>query len=72
MKVEIDRKTFRRFLLLLLDDPNGINVDAFESLGSTLRDTGNDDIERQVDHCNGRVYLGEDWVGEKLRELDGE
>jgi len=64
---EVDEKCIRDLAIALLDDDNGINESAFELLGPLLFKTGNQDIVKCVDACEGRFYLKENTV-EQLKK----
>jgi len=66
----IGPKSVRKMALLLLDDENGISVNAYSLLSAMLVESGNEDILEKVDITeNDRVYLGEDWTEEQLAKL---
>ena len=53
-------KSLRKFLIALLDDPDGINQEAYLELEAMLADTANhecEDIMDMVQGCEGRYYL---------------
>ena len=59
----MDKTQFRKFLITLLDDENGINKDAYFELEGLLADSaehGCDDIMNMVQSADGRFYLPED------------
>jgi hypothetical protein len=53
-------KNLRKLAILLLDDENGINKDAYRELAKELIAEGHTDIVNAVTAQNGRYYLGED------------
>jgi len=53
-------KNLRTLAILLLDDENGINSEAYFLLEPMLHETGNQDILDVVECQHGRYYLGED------------
>jgi hypothetical protein len=62
---------FRRFLLTLLDDENGIREDAYNMLDSEIEKHSCDDIRQAVECTDGRCYIGEDFADEELAKLNG-
>lgn len=56
----MNKKNIRQLAILLLDDENGINSEAYEALASILHETGNQDILDAVEANNGRYWIGED------------
>ena len=53
-------KNLRILAILLLDDENGINEQAFQQLAVELEIAGHTDILNAVNAQDGRFYLGED------------
>jgi hypothetical protein len=67
--VSIGKKAVRKMALLLLDDDNGISIEAYGFLSGMLVETGNDDILEAVDVTEQRAYIGEDYAEEELDKL---
>jgi hypothetical protein len=65
----MDDKTFRRFLLMLLDDANGIREDAYALLVPEMECRGCSDIKDAVDGTDGRCYISEDFASDELAKL---
>jgi len=65
------RKELREFALKVLDDPEGIRIDAYAILCNFLQDNGSGDICNaiDVDGVKGRVFIGEDVAEDCLREI---
>lgn len=70
MSLSIGKKAVRKMALLLLDDDNGINLEAYGLLSAMLVESGNDDILDAVDVTESRAYVGEDFAEEELNKLD--
>ena len=56
----MNNKNIRLLAILLLDDEQGINSEAYEALASMLHETGNQDILDVVECKGGRYWIGED------------
>jgi len=81
-KISIGDKALRKFALLILDSPDGIDARAYETLSIMLAETGNEDIMEQVDiiapaksygvftEKDSRAYIGEDFAEEELAKLE--
>ena len=54
------KKNIRLLAILLLDDQDGINEEAFNHLSSMLHETGNQDILDAVEANDDRYWIGED------------
>ena len=55
------KKNLRQFAIAVLDDPDGINEEAYEKLAGLLLDNdGNEDILNMVLSTEGRFYLPEE------------
>lgn len=65
------KRNLREFALKVLDDPEGIRIDAYAILRSFLQDNGSEDIIAaiDVDEKNGRVFIGEDYAEDALRDI---
>lgn len=56
----------RQLAIALLDDDEGISLDAWELLADALEEEGNnDDLINAVAGCDDRVYLPSEWVSYK-------
>jgi len=60
-------KNLRILAILLLDDENGINEQAFQQLAVELEIAGHTDILNAVNAQDGRFYLGEDDAADLLK-----
>jgi len=69
MELSIGKNAVRKMALLLLDDENGINLEAYEFLSGLLVETENEDIFDAVDVTNNRAYIGETFAEEELANL---
>jgi hypothetical protein len=56
--------------LLLLDDENGISMEAFKFLRTLLVQTDNEDIIDAVDIADGIAYIGEDYAEEQMTNIE--
>jgi len=65
----MNKKNIRLLAILLLNDENGINSEAYEALASMLHEIGNQDILDAVEANNGRYWIGED-DAEDLKEKE--
>jgi hypothetical protein len=70
MELSIGQKAVRKMALLLLDDDNGIALNAYEFLSIMLVESGNEDIMEAVDVTENRAYVGEDYAEEELKKLE--
>lgn len=70
LSISMGNKTLRKMSLLLLDDDNGINLEAYGFLSAMLIETGNDDILEAVDVTSNRAFVGEDYAEEELAKLE--
>ena len=69
MSLSIGKNAVRKMALLLLDDENGINLEAYSYLSAMLVETGNDDILDAVDVTENRAYVGEDYAEEEFSKI---
>lgn len=51
----------RSFVAQVLDEPNGVNANAYEDLKVILTETGNEDVIPFVKVSKDRMFLLEDW-----------
>jgi len=70
MSISIEESAVRKMALLLLDDDNGINFEAYKFLHNLLVKSGSTDIIEAVDVTESRAYIGEDFAEEELAKLD--
>ena len=61
---------FRRLMLTLLDDENGIREDAFSMLVDEMDARGCSDIRNATDCTDGRCYINEDYAVEELAKIN--
>jgi len=66
----IGPRSVRKLAIKLLDDENGIDIEAYRILSGLLVETGNEDILEQADVTEDRVYVGEDWAEEELNKIE--
>jgi hypothetical protein len=66
----MDKRTVRKMALLLLDDENGIGLEAYGFLSVMLRETENEDILDAVDVTENRAYVGEDYAEEEILKME--
>lgn len=66
----IGPRSVRKLAIKLLDDENGIDIEAYRILSVLLVETGNENILEQVDMTENRVYIGEDWAEEELNKIE--
>jgi len=69
-KVTIGKLAVRKMALLLLDDDDGINIEAYGFLSTMLVETGNEDVLDAVDIADNRAYVGEDYAEEELKAIE--
>lgn len=69
-EVSIGKRAVRKMALLLLDDENGIGLEAHGFLSAMLVETGNEDILGAVDVTESRAYVGEDYAEAELNKLE--
>ena len=69
-EVTIGKLAVRKMALLLLDDDNGINIEAYGFLSTMLVETGNEDVLDAVDVTDNRAYVGEDYAEEELKAIE--
>ena len=66
----MDKIAVRKMALLLLDDENGISMEAYNFMSVLLSETGNEDILDAVDATEGRAYVGEDYAEEEILKME--
>ena len=69
-KISMGKMAVRKMALLLLDEDNGIDAEAFTLLHGLLSETGNEDIIEAVDIAENRAYVGEDFAAEELTKME--
>jgi hypothetical protein len=68
--MDMEANAIRELGILLLDDENGINKDAYDKLHTMLMESGSEDILNAVDSCDGRFFIGEQFAEEQLKILN--
>lgn len=68
--ISMGKMAVRKMALLLLDDNNGISLEAYGFLSTMLVETGNEDILEAVDVTESRAYVGEDFAAEELTKME--
>jgi len=53
---------FRKFILIILDDSQGISEQAFELIKDEMKSRGCEDIVAAAEVFNGRVFINEDFA----------
>ena len=66
----MNKNDLRKFALLILDEPNGINKKAYDLLEDELIKQGHSDITEKVDTLNGRTFIAdEDFATAELEKI---
>jgi hypothetical protein len=63
-------QSIRELSILLLDDENGINKEAYDKLHTALMDNGCEDIIAEVEAADGRFFIGERFAEEALANIN--
>jgi len=71
-KISIGSMAMRKFAILLLDEPNGIKKEAYETLSVMLVESGNEDILDEVYITEDRAYVGEDFAEAELGFIEND
>ena len=66
----MEKNDVRKMALLLLDNENGINLEAYGFLSDMLVETGNEDIMQVVDVTESRAYVGEDFAEQEIDKIN--
>ena len=69
MCLSINNTEIRKMALLLLDDNNGIDIEAYETLSEILAETCNGDILIAVEVSENSVFINEDFAEEELAKI---
>ena len=65
---QIFKTPFRTLALALLHDEEGISEAGYDAMCDLLEETGNRDIKKYVDACNGRFFI-DDEAAKTLRNI---
>lgn len=64
-----EKRAIRQLAIELLDDENGMPVNAFNLLAELLRLTGSEDILKAVNDAENNPYIGEDDAEDFRRDI---
>ena len=63
-------REYRKFVLTLLDDENGIREEAYQLLAPEMDKRGCADICGAVNATEGRAYINEDYAAEEMAKVE--